>query len=324
MPGGIGYSPVMRSIFALLAMLLIVAPVAAGEPTAALAQKTVRLLMIGNSFSHNATAYLAGMAKDADRTVVLGFATISGAPFERHIRAAERYEADMNNPAGKPYTLTMPGGAKMKVSLRDMLASEPWDYVAIHQASRFHDDVKTYLPDAKNLAEYIRTHAPSAKLLMMETWAPRPDHPVYKATQMTPEQMYEKIHNAYAEVAKELGAEVVPVGSAIHAAMHDERWEEQMPLSIDPDNYVHPNLPPQTHSLYLNAYWDTNRTPPLFVVDAAHLSPNGRYLASCVFYEFLFRDILNNTHGPAHVAHSDARLFREIASRTVRGDAGGE
>src|SRR5260370_32726410 len=98
------------------------APVAA---QAAAPPKTVRLLNVGNSFSHNATQYLGALAKASGNTLIHHEAIIGGATMEQHWEKAQQYEKDANDPHGRYSTGR---------SLKDELLAEKWDFVTIQQA----------------------------------------------------------------------------------------------------------------------------------------------------------------------------------------------
>ena len=91
-------------------------------------------------------------------------AMIGGCDFERHMRHADAFESDPNDPEGYPY----PG----KKSLHDLLTTQKWDYVTIQQASPKSFKPETYHPHADRLIANSRTvlqralrdHGPDAAL----------------------------------------------------------------------------------------------------------------------------------------------------------------
>src|SRR5690606_22687863 len=91
-------------------------------------EKELRLLVIGNSFSRNATLYLPRLAKEVGHKLVIQKAEISGASLKRHWDAVEVAEADPEDPKGRPY-----GGKSLKMLLRE----GKWDIITMQQASTY-------------------------------------------------------------------------------------------------------------------------------------------------------------------------------------------
>ena len=133
-----------RHFFTLLALLAL--HTSASEP------KTIRLLTVGNSFSHNATHYLGDIAKAAGDTLILREDNIGGSSFDIHLKKMRVAEKDPKSKLG-----TYTEGR----SLKDDLTQKQWDFITIQQASIKSHDVNTYRPYAMKLADFIRKHAPS-------------------------------------------------------------------------------------------------------------------------------------------------------------------
>ncbi|MDB6138950.1 MAG: hypothetical protein JWO94_2022 [Verrucomicrobiaceae bacterium] len=130
--------------------------------------KTIRLLTVGNSFSHNATHYLGDLAKAGGDSLILREDNVGGASLEVHWKKVQAFEHDPSEKLGK-YTEGR--------SLKDDLTHSHWDVVTIQQASILSHDLATYRPFAKELCDYIRNYAPDAVLLLNETLYFRVDYP---------------------------------------------------------------------------------------------------------------------------------------------------
>lgn len=156
---------------ALLLLSLIALHLHAAEP------KTLRLLTVGNSFSHNATHYLGDIAKAAGDTLILREDNIGGSSFDIHLKKIAVAEKDPKSKLGT-YTESR--------SLKDDLTQMQWDYITIQQASIKSHDVNTYRPHAQQLADFIRKHAPSATLIMHQTWEYRVDDPRFSVKEPKP------------------------------------------------------------------------------------------------------------------------------------------
>jgi Domain of unknown function (DUF4886) len=287
----------------LLALFICWQP-AAAEP------KIVRLLTVGNSFSANATEYLASIAKANGDTLILGRADIGGSSFEVHWKKLLEHEKDPKAKAG----LYSSGRG-----LPDWLRHDKWDFISIQQASRKSFDVATYQPCARQMADYIRKHAPNARLLLHQTWAYRVDDPWFTTTKPRPnearsqEEMYRGLKSAYAAIARELGTALIPVGDAFYVADHDEKWGYKV-APFDRKTAQPGQLPDQTHSLHVGFTWKGDS----LAMDGHHASVAGKYLGACVWYEVLFgRSAEGNSYLPKGLDAEYARFLQTIAHQAV-------
>lgn len=283
-------------------------------------KKTVKLLTVGNSFSGNATHYLADIAAAAGDKLVLVRADLPGCPMERHWKAVEAAEADSKAEAGRPYSVSLDGGKTENYSLEEILVSEKWDYVTIQQASLITPDVNTYRPYAANLRDYIKKYAPQAEVLVHETWAYRVDEPGFGTNGKSQEKMYTGLRDAYRTIAKELGLRIMPVGDAFEIADTDPSWCYK-PVTFDKASMVYPNLPDQTHSMNVGWHWLTDKNGVhTLVMDGHHASDLGCYLAGCVWFESMFKEsVENNKFVPKDISDADAKYLREVAHKLVLG-----
>ncbi|MGY0035794.1 DUF4886 domain-containing protein [Pedobacter sp. NJ-S-72] len=178
---------------ALLVSLLLISHVSFGQVN----QKTLRLFIIGNSFSKNATAYLPNFVKENNHQLVLGRAELGGCSLQQHWEYAEAAEADPEDPKGKPYN---------GKSLRMLLSAGTWDVVTMQQYSYLSADVDSYSPYAQKLYNYIKSLQPNAKIMIHQGWAYRSD--AKKFGRVAPEQlaknqeeMWQKSRAAYHTIA---------------------------------------------------------------------------------------------------------------------------
>lgn len=281
---------VRRSIVAAAGLVLVVAAVSAADkaPRAATAKagKTVRLLVVGNSFSHDATSFLDDLAAADGNRLVQQNATVGGSPLQLHWDKARLHEREPENLQGL-YT----GGRGLKELLRD----GPHDFVTIQQRSGSSHDAATYRPFAANLRDYVKQHAPQAELLLHETWAYRVDDRRFTASTApegephTQRAMYEGLAAAYRTIAGELGVRRIPVGDAFFAADTDPQWGYRPDPKFDPKQAQPPALPDQSRSLHVGYHWSKSpAAAPALGMDGHHASTAGRYLGACVWYEVLF------------------------------------
>ena len=130
--------------------------------------KHVRILTVGNSFTHNATRYLDDIVQAAGHKLTQKMLSIGGSPLERHAAMALAFEKDSSDSSAKYAS---------DESLPQVLQSGDWDFVTIQQASIKSHDVETYRPYAQQLADVVHRYAPQAQLLVHQTWAYRSDDP---------------------------------------------------------------------------------------------------------------------------------------------------
>lgn len=278
---------------------------------------TVRLLTIGNSFSRNATNHLDDLALAGGHTLIHRSIVVGGASLELHAVKAQKHEA---NPKGKA------GLYKNGLSLKNELMREPWDFVTIQQASIKSHDLATYRPHATWLADYIATHAPTAKLLVHQTWAYRKDDPRFTRPSEKPgeplsqEEMYRGLTSAYESTAAELGARLIPVGDAFFLADTDAEWGFKPDASFDFKTAKYPELPLQEHSLHIGWRWakPENGDELKLGMDGHHAGLAGEYLGACVWYEVLFRESpVGNGYRPKGIEAEYACFLQETAHRVV-------
>ncbi|MGC4032755.1 MAG: DUF4886 domain-containing protein [Tepidisphaeraceae bacterium] len=303
----------VRWLCVLIVLLYAARPASAEMPATRPAGKTVRVLAIGNSFSGNALKYLPQLAEAGGHRLVAVNAYIGGASFERHMKAVAAFEADPNDKAGRPYKITGDDGKPKMVSLRELLQSQPWEFVTLQQSSPLSYKPESYQPCADQLVAYVHQFAPQAKLLLHQTWAYRVDHDLFKHGDFTQQQMYQRITAGYQSLATHIGAAgVIPAGTAIQNMREDPRWIESIEYT-DPKTLKKPDQ--ISHSLNADYYWGTlpgGRSG--FVTDRFHLSPAGCLIAGAVWYEFFFHDdVRQNAFVPKDVPADEAVWFKEIA-----------
>lgn len=274
-------------------------------------QKPLRLFLIGNSFSQNASTYLPVIAKEAGKALEIGRAELGGCSLERHWKHVEKAEANPNDPEGKPY--------KGK-SLRMLLSEGVWDVITLQQNSLNSTDVNSYQPYATQLYKFIKSIQPNAKIVMHQTWAYRSDAKVYghikgAASTQNHEEMWEKSRAAYHTIAKELNTAIFPVGDAFHKVVTDRDHAYKKDVKFDFNNPGYPKLPNQDNSLHTGYYWNNKS----FKLDANHASEAGKYLGSLVWFACLFDASPKNIKFvPAKVSPEFAKYLKKVAAKTVK------
>jgi len=298
-------------IYGLLTFLVI--DLAAQENTVSAEKgdvRQIRLLAIGNSFSGNASKYLKDIVKDSGNCeLVFAHASIGGCPMEKHWNLAQKYEANPDDPEGKPYTFN-----GKKASLKEILQGGKWQYVSIQQFSMFSYKIDTYRPYAKNLYDYIKKYAPDAEVIIHQTWAYRADDKQLFKDGFTSVKMYQQLTDAYTTIAKELGCRIIPVGAAFQLAYESPEWQFKHDDSFDYKNAKPPELPKEVHSLNAGYSWKDKKLN----FDSHHANSAGEYLGGCVWFEFFFKeDVRKIKFKPQKMSDEDATFLRDIAHRVV-------
>ena len=156
----------------------------------------MRILTIGNSFSEDATRYLAQIARTEGENFEVVNLMIGGCSLERHYRNMLDDKKD--------YFLMFNGvNTWFFMTLREALMSREWDVITIQQVSHLSFKKETYYPYITKLVDYIRSCQPKAKLYFQETWAYEDgsDRLLHMAGYNTHKAMLSDIQKTYKEVA---------------------------------------------------------------------------------------------------------------------------
>ena len=170
----------------------------------------MKMLAIGNSFSQDATHYLAQIANAQNVEMKVVNLYIGGCNLERHWKNICENISE--------YLLEVDGNSMEKyVSIKDALDMEDWDIIVTQQASHDSGLIETYEPYLSNICDYLRKEKPNAKLYLQETWAYESDsmHPGFVNYNQSQAEMYEKLREAYYSEAKKNNLEIIPCGDII-------------------------------------------------------------------------------------------------------------
>ncbi|MCF3649396.1 DUF4886 domain-containing protein [Synoicihabitans lomoniglobus] len=268
--------------------------------TTAKAETEIRLLTIGNSFAENVTEFLPQLAAAHGVKLTISRANLGGTGLNRHTRHLKIAQTDPSDPEGRPYrNRSLPDQPKR--SLIEILEPDTWDYITIQQFSGDSYKPESYEPYAGELIAAIRQYAPSAEILVLQTWAYRTDHPWFLdpaqqrqhaagETLLTQAVMYASIVDAYDQIATRYGLRQLPVGDAFHLARQLPEWSYTFPdPHFDYDHPIKGQRPDQPGSLIAGWYWGTNRETGAdeFRLDAKHANTAGRYLGAHVLLEVM-------------------------------------
>lgn len=303
---------------------LLVLAVALILPAHAAERDTLKLLAIGNSFSNDATRVLPQVAEAGGKKLVIGRASIGGCSLERHARHLR--EAETGDEKGRAYKgfIDPKTGEKRDVTIIEALQADTWDVVTIQQWSQQSFKPETFQPHADELIAAIRKHAPTAEIVVHQTWAYRDDHPWFRKDDgFTPAKMHEGLTATYRAFADEKGFRILPVGDAIQLARQTPRWTYVPDPAFDFANPPAGELPEQRGSLMVGWHWGRDRqtSEPRFNLDAIHCNIAGQYLGAHVWYAALFgADTLPESYTPAKLSPEEAADLRAHALAAVRAE----
>jgi hypothetical protein len=274
-------------------------------------QNTLRLFVIGNSFSQNATTFLPQMAKEKGKTLVIGRAELGGHSLEQHWSYVEKYEKDSTDAKGKPY-----GGKSLKM----LLSTGTWDVVTIQQYSYLSGDSSSYNPYAQKLVNYIRKLQPKAEIVIHQTWAYRADAKKFgridhEQLAQNQQEMWQKSRVAYHHLAKQFNARILPVGDAFEMVATNKKYGYKKDTNFDYEHPVAPNLPNQNNSINVGYFWNKQELG----FDPNHANDAGKYLGGLIWYSLLFNESPKKINfKPTTVTDDFARFLKLVAAKTTK------
>ncbi len=171
----------------------------------------MKILSIGNSFSQDAHRYLHAIAKAENVDIKAVNLMIGGCSLRTHYLNMLDDEAN--------YWLEFNGASTgIKVSIRQALVSDDWDYVTLQQASAFSVKAETYSPYVEALADYVRKYCPRAKILLHQTWTYDDTSERLKGVGCeSMEEMLNHIRSSYKKSALNAAAEgIIPCGEVVY------------------------------------------------------------------------------------------------------------
>ncbi len=176
----------------------------------------MKILSIGNSFSRDAQRYLHRLALQDGENIKTVNLFIGGCSLEEH----DKNILNDNAVYGFDFNGESTG---IKVSIKQALDSDDWDYITLQQASRFSVDFSTYTPYLDNVAKYVRYHQNDTKILIHNTWAYEDESEKLvnllkyeKATDMLCD-----VNAAYKKAAERINAAgIIPCGTAMMNALN--------------------------------------------------------------------------------------------------------
>jgi len=265
----------------------------------------LRVLMIGNSFSISNMSQMPKVAKNLGLRLDLASMCIGGCSLQKHwsnctneVPNFAPYHFSRNN-CGKE--------SSMKQNLPAALAMEKWDVVTIQQCSHLSWKPESYQPYADNLINLIHKLAPQAKIYIQETWSYTPWDKRLAKWGIDQNEMYSKLKDAYAALAKQYDLPVIRMGTAV------QEWRRRLPVKYTENSFGGDvcggyDKPAKDHFKQN----DQGKWQP--AVDVFHLNARGTYFQALVWTAKLFdNDLSKLTYRRNVVTESEMKLMIEIA-----------
>ncbi len=283
----------------------------------------LKVLMIGNSFSHSVLHYFPRVAASVDGCKLkLAQCGIGGCVLQRHCEEFDKAEADPNY---RPYWTNRNeiNKGKHSTNVQEMLQADQWDIITIQQGSHQSWRPESFGQYADKLIGIIRKYQPNAEIVIQQTWSYRLDDPrIMPGGEWGIDQteMYERLTKNYQDLAKKYGLRIIPTGLAVQI------YRQKSPLifkNYDPatlKNYNWPDLPSQAGAVVGNLGWRKDRkTGKLFIErDSIHLNNRGEYMQACVWLMTLFnKKAADITFIPDNIADDDAAFLKQCAEEAV-------
>lgn len=265
----------------------------------------LKVLTIGNSFSVQMVGAMPPIAKDMGHELDICSLYIGGCTLDRHWK-------NVCNPTNKPYSVTRcTNGTKCKGfagNIPDMLKAEKWNVVTIQQGSHASWKAETYHPYGDDLVKTIRELAPQAKIYVHETWSYTPWDGRLKGWKIDQNEMYEKLHAAYGDFAKQYGFEVIPTGTAV------QLWRKELPVKYTEDSLGGDVV----GGLKFTKDEATGKIG--HKGDPFHMNAYGNHLQALVWTAKLFgADVTKCNYEPKGLDKDKLPLMRKVAMEAVKG-----
>ena len=222
-----------------------------------------------------------------------------------------RHWLNIQSPTSRPYGVTrrIDGVAQKsrKGNIPSILKEEKWDVVTIQQASHQSWQPESYHPFGDNLVKYVRENAPQAKIVVHETWSYTPWDKRLEKWGIDQNEMYARLHAAYAAFAKTYGLEVIPTGTAVQLV------RKELPVKYT-ENSLGGDVVGGAKFIEKDGKWIPKG-------DVFHMGPDGNYLQALVWTAKLFGvDVTKCGYKPSKMSAERADFLKRMAMRAVEGN----
>ena len=291
--------------------------------------RPLKVLMIGNSFTGSVMRETPTLARKSGLKLDIVQCGIGGCPFDRHWSNVEKSGDKNFKPYGVQSSLYSGDVKKFprRANVTDMLVADKWDIVTIQQASGKSAFYDTYQPYADNLIAKIRELAPQAEIVIQQTWSYAPYDARLAKWKMTPNEMYEALRKAYAQLAAKHKLRIIPTADAVQLFRNRLPVDYGKLLTREEINKIEKPGTVDFHGDVVgNSAWKQGRKGRQkdweeikLRCDFSHFNARGHYLQACVWLGFLFDvDPSTFTYCPKGLPEADAKLMRECARDALK------
>jgi len=286
----------------------------------------LKVLAIGNSFSVCTQQQMPQVAKDLGCELDLVTMTIGGCSLERHVTCANdpkdlTYSLAWNRsgvakapwaeleacckPAPRTDRKTKKKYTGRGAQLKEVIKAAKWDIVTIQQCSHFSWQPDTYVPWGDDLVKIVRELAPQAEIVVQETWSYTPWDKRLATWKIDQNEMYAKLHDAYAGFAKKYGFRVIPTGTAV------QLWRKELPVKYAENSFGGDVCGSAKFEQGADGKWKPKG-------DVFHFNSDGNYLQALVWTAKLFnKDVTACKYAPEGLAPERAALMKKVAMEAV-------
>mgnify|MGYP003319731402 CR=1 FL=1 len=292
------------------------------------AEKPLKVLMIGNSFTASVMRETPKLAAASGLKLDIVQCGIGGCPFDKHWGNVEKAGKKDFKPYGVSWSYASDPKKTLprRANVTEMLVADKWDVVTVQQASGKSAFYDTYQPYADNLIAKIRELAPQAEIVIQETWSYSPYDGRLANWKMTPAQMHAALRKAYRQLADKHSLRVIPTGDAA------QLFRDRLPVKYDKvltraeiAALKQPEVIDFHGDVAGASHWGKGRKGKQkdadqvkLRLDSAHFNPRGHYLQACVWTAALFKvDPTTFTYRPEGLPEADAKLMRECARDAI-------
>lgn len=180
--------------------------------------KTLKVLLIGNSFSVDATQYLYDIAQSAGIDIVVGCAYDSGQDLQG---AWEKIQSGTGVTAYNKWTKETGYTSTPNALVSNIILDEEWDIITYQQVSGKSFDYSTFQPYLTEMHNYIKGKVTNSncKYGFQMTWAYANNYSGLTNSGLTQLEMFDGIADAFQRAMQDMDFDVLlPTGTAIQNA----------------------------------------------------------------------------------------------------------
>ena len=196
----------------------------------------MKILSIGNSFSQDAQRYLHAIADANGKELMCVNLYIGGCTLREHYINLHDDE--------KAYDFELNGvRPHLKVSIKDVVKSNDWDYITLQQASHESFMSERYSPYIEDISKWLKIRQRDSKILIHQTWAyPDNRERVEKMGFKSTEEMFSAVKSTYKKAEKLINPDgVIKSGEAMAKAYRiwpDTLYRDEIHASLGLGRYL--------------------------------------------------------------------------------------